>query len=81
MIVFICQHCDEQQFRNTVICSCVPYTIFSKVKLDLCIRTLLLDHILALKKMRVRLACILLIAKFCLGGRMLRKPTSSILTR
>ena len=30
--------------------SCVPYTIFSVVKLDLCIRELLLDHILALKK-------------------------------
>ena len=54
MIVSICQHCDEQQFRNTV-------TIFSGVKFDLCIRALLLhvDHILALKKIRVLLACIL----------------------
>ena len=38
----ICQFCDEQQIRNTV--------IFSVVKLDLCIRALLLDHILALKE-------------------------------
>ena len=60
MIVSICQHCDEQQFRNTVMCSYVPYTIFSVVKLDLCIRALLLDHILVLQKIRVRLACILL---------------------
>ena len=38
MIVSMCQHCDEQQFRNTVMCRCAPYTIFSVVKLDLCIR-------------------------------------------
>ena len=50
MIVSIWQHCDEQQFQNTVMCSCVPYTIFSVVKLELCIRALLLDQILALKK-------------------------------
>ena len=46
----MCQHCGEQQFRNTVMCSCAPYTIFFVVKLDLCIRAVLLDHILALKK-------------------------------
>ena len=66
MIVSMCQHCDEQQFRNTVMCSCAPYMIFSVVKLDLCIRALLLDHILALKKIRVRLLYILfLIRSFC----------------
>ena len=61
MIVFICQHFGEQQFRNTVTCSCAPYTIFSVAKLDFCIRALLLDHILALeKKILVPLAYILL---------------------
>ena len=34
MIVFICQHCHEQQFRNTVMCCCVLICDFlsSKVK-------------------------------------------------
>ena len=41
------QHCDEQQFQTL---SCVHYTIFSLVKLDLFIRALLLDRILALEK-------------------------------
>ena len=41
------QHCDEQQFQTV---SCVHYTIFSVVKLDLFIRALLLDRILALEK-------------------------------
>ena len=41
------QHCDEQQFQTL---SCVHYTIFSVVKLDLFIRALLLDRILALEK-------------------------------
>ena len=50
MILYIYQHCNEQQFRDTVMYSCVSYTISSVVKLDLCIRTLLLDHNLALKK-------------------------------
>ena len=50
------QHCDEQQFQTL---SCVHYTIFSVVKLDLFIRALLLDRILALEKLRVRLAYIL----------------------
>ena len=36
--------------RNPAYASGVPYTIFSVVKLDLCIRTPLLDHILALKE-------------------------------
>ena len=35
MIVSICQHFGEQQFRNTVMCSSAPYTIFSIAKLDL----------------------------------------------
>ena len=51
------QHCDEQQFQTL---SCVHYTIFSVVKLDLFIRALLLDRILVLEKLRVRLAYILL---------------------
>ena len=42
-----CQHCDEQQFQTL---SCVHYTIVSVVKLDLFIRVLLLDQILALEK-------------------------------
>ena len=41
------QHCDEQQFQTL---SCVHYTIFSVVKLDLFILALLLDSILALEK-------------------------------
>ena len=41
------QHCDEQQFQTL---SFVHYTIFSVVKLDLFIRALLLDRILALEK-------------------------------
>ena len=61
IIVCNCQHCDEQQFQTL---SCVHYTIFSVVKLDLFIRALLLDRILALEKTtrtpRVRLAYILL---------------------
>ena len=56
IIVCNCQHCDEQQFQ---ILSCVHYTIFSVVKLDLFIRALLLDRILALEKQRVRLVYIL----------------------
>ena len=47
IIVCNCQHCDEQQFQTL---SCVHYTIFSVVKLDLFIRALLLDRILALEK-------------------------------
>ena len=47
IIVSNCQHCDEQQFQTL---SCVYYTIFSAVKLDLFIRALLLDRILALEK-------------------------------
>ena len=40
------QHCDEQQFQTL---SCVQSTIFSVVKLDIFIRALLLDRILALE--------------------------------
>ena len=59
MIVSSCQYCDEQQFQSL---SCVHYTIFSVVKLDLFIRALTRDHILALeKKLRVRLAYILFV--------------------
>ena len=47
IIALNCQHCDEQQFQTL---SCVRYTIFSVVKLDLFIRALLLDSILALEK-------------------------------
>ena len=47
IIVCNCQHCDEQQFQTL---SCVHYTIFSVVKLDIFIRALLLDRILALEK-------------------------------
>ena len=46
MIVSSCQHCDEQQFQAL---SCVHYTIFLVVKLDLFIRALTRDHILALE--------------------------------
>ena len=56
IIVSHCQHCDEQNFKTL---SCEHYTIFSVVKLDLFIRALLLDRILALEKLRVRLASIL----------------------
>ena len=41
------QHCDKQQFQTLL---CVHYTIFLVVKLDLFIRALLLDRILALEK-------------------------------
>ena len=52
---------------------CTLYTIFSVVKLDLYIRALLLDHILARENLRVRLTYILLtyiISQFALlvGG-------------
>ena len=47
MIVSNSQHYDCQQFQTL---SCVHYTIFSVVKLDLVIRALLLDSILALEK-------------------------------
>ena len=47
IIVCNCQHCDEQKFQTV---SCVHYTIFSVVKLDLFILALLLDRILALEK-------------------------------
>ena len=48
---------DEQQFRTL---SCVHYTIVSVEMLDIYIRALLLDHILAREKLRVRPAYILL---------------------
>ena len=49
MSIIVCnwQHCDEHQFQTL---SCVHYTIFSVVKLDLLIQALLLDRILALEK-------------------------------
>ena len=47
MTVSSCQHCDEQQFQTL---SCVHYTIFPIVKLDLFIRALTRGHILALEK-------------------------------
>ena len=69
IIVSICQHCDEQQFQTL---SCVHYTIFSVVKLDLFIRALLLDRILVFEKTtrtpRVHLVLeeiVLCIKKYC----------------
>ena len=56
MIVSNCQDCNEQQCQTL---SCVHYTIFSVVKLDVFKQALLLDRILALGKPRVRLAYIL----------------------
>ena len=47
IIVSYCQHCDEQQFQTLL---CVHYTIFSGEELDVFIRALLLDRILALEK-------------------------------
>ena len=47
MIVSTCQHRDGQQFHTL---SCVHYSIFSVVKLDLFIRALARDHTLALEK-------------------------------
>ena len=47
IIAFNCQHCNEQQFQTL---SCVHYTIFSVVMLDLLIRVLLLDTFLLRKK-------------------------------
>ena len=46
IIVSNCQHCDEQQFQKL---SYIHYPIFSVVKLDLFIRALLLDRILAME--------------------------------
>ena len=60
IIVSNCQHCDKQQFQTLL---CLHYTIFSVVKLDLYIRALLLDCILALEKttrtLRVHLVIII----------------------
>ena len=47
IIVANCQHCDEQQFQTL---SRVHYTIFSAIILDLFIRALLPDRILAPEK-------------------------------
>ena len=47
IIVFNCQHCDEQQFHTL---SCLHYPILSVVNLGLFIRALLQDLILALGK-------------------------------
>ena len=58
MIVSSCQHCDEQQFQ---LLSCVHYSIFSVVKLDLFIRALKRDHTLALRTPRVHFV-------LCVGG-------------
>ena len=63
IIVSNCQHCDEQQFQTL---SCVHYTIFSVVKLDLFIRALLLDRILALEK-TTRTPCVHLVIFHCYG--------------
>ena len=51
------QNCDDQQFRTLtyVYVVCTLYNFVNSRMLDLFIRTLLLDHILVLKKQRVRL--------------------------
>ena len=51
------QHCDELQFKHSHMCTSHKFS--SIIKLDLVIQSLLLDYILALEKIRVRLACIL----------------------
>ena len=58
IIVSNCQYCTEQQFQTL---SCVHFTIFSVVKLDLFIRGLLLGRILAVEKTTRTLAYILLL--------------------
>ena len=57
IIVSNCQHCNKQQFQTL---SCVHYTIFSVIKLDLFIRALLLDRILALEQTKCT-PCVLLV--------------------
>ena len=47
IILSNCQHYDEQQFQTL---SCVHYTISSVIKLDVFIRAVLLDRILAFRK-------------------------------
>ena len=54
IIVLNCHHCDKQQFQTL---SCVHYTIFSVITLDLFIRALLLDRILALEKNYAYASC------------------------
>ena len=60
IIVSNCQHRDEQQFQTL---SCVHYTIFLVVQLDVFIQALLLDRIRALEKLRVRLTYMLFNSK------------------
>ena len=54
IIVSNCQHCDEQQFHtlswHVMACVGLHYTILSVAKLNLFIRALLRDRILALEK-------------------------------
>ena len=58
IIVSNCQHCNEPQFQTL---SCVHYTIFSVVKLDIFIRALfILDRILDLDK-TTRTPCVHLV--------------------
>ena len=47
IIVSNCHHCVKQQFQTL---SCVHYTMFLVIKLDLFLRALLLDRSLALEK-------------------------------
>ena len=68
IIVFNYQHYDEQQFQTL---SCVHYTIFSVVKLDLFIRALLLDRILALEKTTSTLRVHLVKNAYVRGGAIL----------
>ena len=59
IIVSNCQHYDEQTISNTVMCTL--HDCCSSKAIGLIIRALLLDRILALEKIRIRLACILYI--------------------
>ena len=59
IIVSNCQHCDEQQFQNTVMCTLHDF-LSRSIKVKFIDTALLLDRILALEKLRVGLAYILL---------------------
>ena len=58
IIVSNCQHCDEQQFQNTVMCTLHDF-LSSKVRF-IYTNTVTGSHSCSGKKLRVRLAYILL---------------------
>ena len=72
MSIIVCnsQHCDEQQFQTLF---CVHYTIFSVVKLDLFIRALILDRILALER-TTRTPRVHLVFKITMGSYQFMQP-------